>query len=364
VKITRTIALIAFSTLVLAGCSSSTEPSASPTPSASETEEPKVYVSAPLTGMTYEEGAPETATFNLPSVSCKIDNVLAARPQFNLNKADLVFVQMVEGGVTRLVGVWHSTPVQQVGPVRSVRPMDADTIAPLGGIFCFSGGQLPFVQATTEVAGYMASETSEQGAGKGSFSRSSAKPAPHNVIVNMELLQSQHPDLTPPNPMFQMAAWDAKFESYQDPSTLGGLETLNFEVKYPGATSFWENDSYGNWIRTQDRAAHMDAATSEQIKATNVVVLKVNIDTSFRDGRYGYIPRTVLVDGGTAWVFHNGKRLKGTWSKASQTAPIQLLDENGVPIKLAPGNTWIELMPSSGSITIKSPEAPSPSPSP
>jgi hypothetical protein len=62
-------------------------------------------------------------------------------------------------------------------------------------------------------------------------------------------------------------------------------------------------------------------------------------------------------------VFSNGKRVKGTWTKASQTAPIQLFDAAGAQIKLAVGNTWIELMGNPAKITIKSPE-PAPSPTP
>jgi hypothetical protein len=33
-----------------------------------------------------------------------------------------------------------------------------------------------------------------------------------------------------------------------------------------------------------------------------------------------------------------------------------------MPIKLSAGNTWIELMPTNGSITIKSPKAEAPAP--
>jgi hypothetical protein len=359
IKSLSALSILSASVLVLAGCA---EPRAAPVPE-EPTPEPKVFVSAPLTGVTFEEGALGTENFAAPAVSCKIDNVFAARPQFNLNKADLVFVQQVEGGVTRLVGVWQSQPVDAVGPVRSVRPMDADTIAPIGGIFCFSGGQAPFVKAVTDLGVYMASETSEQADGKGSFSRSSAKPAPHNVIVDMALLQSQHLDKAAPGKVFDFVSFDAETETFEPASTDAGEPTTHVTIKYPGAVSYWEGDGLGNLIREQDGAVHLDAATNEQVKAKNVVVLKVKIDTSFRDGRYGFIPRTVLIDSGVAWVFVDGKRVKGTWSKTTQTGSIALMDEQGAPIKLAPGNTWIELMPTNGSITIKSPKPATPAPS-
>jgi hypothetical protein len=356
IKPLKTLALLSVSALVLAGC-------AEPRPDAIETPTPeaKVFVTAPLTGLTVEEGTAGSETFSAPSVACKIDNVEAARPQFNLNKADIVFVEMVEFGLTRLVAVWQSQPVDQAGPVRSVRPMDADITAPLAGIFCFSGGQLPFVNAVKDTGQYMASETSEQEDGKGSFSRLSSRGAPHNVMVDVALLQSQHADLKAPKPMLPMVAFDPATESYEVASTETGEETISFRIKYPQAESGWKAEgSY--FVRSQDGDQHIDAASDEIIRATNVVVMQTKTDNSFKDPKYGPIPRTVMIDSGMAWVFSNGKRVKGTWTKASQTAPIQLFDAAGAPIKLAVGNTWIELMAEPSKITIKSPEVATPAP--
>jgi hypothetical protein len=161
--------------------------------------------------------------------------------------------------------------------------------------------------------------------------------------------------------MLPMVAFDPATESYEAASTEAGEETISFVVKYPQAESGWKTEgSY--FVRSQDGDQHIDAASDEIIRATNVVVLKTETDNSFRDPKYGPIPRTIMIDSGTAWVFSNGKRIKGTWTKASQTAPIQLFDAAGAPIKLAIGNTWIELMADPSKITIKSPEAPTPSP--
>jgi hypothetical protein len=356
IKPLKTLALLSVSALVLAGC-------AEPRPDAIETPTPeaKVFVTAPLTGLTVEQGAAGSETFSAPSVACKIDNVEAARPQFNLNKADIVFVEMVEFGLTRLVAVWQSQPVDQAGPVRSVRPMDADITAPLAGIFCFSGGQLPFVNAVKDTGQYMASETSEQADNLGSFSRLSSRGAPHNVMVDVALLQSQHTDLKAPKPMLPMVAFDPVTESYEVASTEAGEETISFRIKYPQAESGWKAEgSY--FVRSQDGDQHIDEATGEILRATNVVVMQTKTDNSFKDPKYGPIPRTVMIDSGIAWVFSNGKRVKGTWTKASQTAPIQLFDTAGAPIKLAVGNTWIELMAEPSKITIKSPKVATPAP--
>jgi hypothetical protein len=117
-------------------------------------------------------------------------------------------------------------------------------------------------------------------------------------------------------------------------------------------------------LRTQDGKPHLDGVTEEQVSAKNVVVLEVAIDTTNRSARDGVVPRTIMISGGRAWVFEDGRHVEGTWSKASQTAPIVLLDSTGAPIKLTQGNTWVELMPSTAKITItEGPELPSPTPS-
>ena len=82
-----------------------------------------------------------------PALAVKIENSVDARPQSGLNAADVVWEEVVEGGITRFVAVYHSTLPPEIGPIRSVRPMDAAIAGPLHGLFAFSGGQGPFVDA-------------------------------------------------------------------------------------------------------------------------------------------------------------------------------------------------------------------------
>ena len=342
-KITKTVSILAIAGLVLSGCS---EP---------QVEEPEaiVYPFAPLTGVAYmnESEIPDTNSF--PAVSCKVDNAPAGRPQFNLNKADIVHVQMVEGGLTRLLVTWHSQPVDKVGPVRSVRPMDADIAAAFGGIFCYSGGVDMFIALLQDTSLYLADENTQQSVKPNSFSRTPERRAPHNMVVDMGLLQSQHEDLAAPQSIFNYAAFLDETQAYEPSSASSGKATTDFTIEYPEATSYWKGDGSGNLLRDQDGKPHMDGVSEEQVSAKNVVVLEVQIDrTTYVDARYGPIPKTIMVGSGKVWVFIDGKHIEGTWSKATQTSPIELLDSTGAVIKLAPGNTWVELKPDTATMTI------------
>src|SRR5436305_153915 len=76
-----------------------------------------------------------------------IQNSIDARPQTGLTAADVVWEQVVEGGITRFVAVYHSKLPPEIGPVRSVRPMDPAIAAPLHGLLAFSGGVQTYVSA-------------------------------------------------------------------------------------------------------------------------------------------------------------------------------------------------------------------------
>src|SRR3954468_17013769 len=150
--------------------------SATPTPTP-----PPPPVVWPLTGVV--SGAAPAR----PAVAVKIENSLDARPQTGLNSADMVWEEVVEGGITRYVAVFQSVVPGEIGPVRSVRPMDPAIAAPLHGLFAFSGGQQQYVDAVA-AAGL---QVLSMDAGSGGFYRSNARRAPHNVYATPQTLLDQ-----------------------------------------------------------------------------------------------------------------------------------------------------------------------------
>lgn len=334
----RGLAAISVITL-LAGC-------ASASPSPKQSQEEKQYETAPLTGVQYELGT--NPNLALPSVACKIDNLDVARPQVNLNQTDIVFDEMVEGGLTRFVAVWHSTHPTEVGPVRSIRPMDPDIISPLGGIVCYSGGQLKFVNLMRATDVFNASETVEQN--NGTFSRAADREAPHNVIVDTAKLAANHTDLAAPGAMFAFGE--------KGSAEISGVGVTSFKVYFPSALAEW-TWSGTQWLRTQDGIKHTDAVTGEQLHATNVVVMEVEIDR-----QYGYVPKTVMLGFGKVKIFSGGRMIEGEWSKPTSTSPIEFRDSRNNILQLAPGNTWVELQPKAPEGKIKVVLAPAPSATP
>jgi len=319
-----------------AGNGSNGGPSSSPTPTIS-------YETAPLTGVQYQTGT--NSYLAGPVVMGKIDNSPEARPQLALSKADIVIDEMVEGGLTRFLAIWHSQMPAEFGPIRSVRPMDPDLATAFGGVISYSGGQKPFVNAMRATGIYNADETSE--VGKGTMERVTNRVAPHNLFVKAQNMQASHLKLGAPKPAFSFAA-DAANSS----AGFFGKDVTDVKAQFPAATALWTWNGKA-FARTQDGKIHTDALDGKQLTAQNVLVLRVAVDRSFRDPRYGFVPKTLLEGTGKGTVFSDGKAIDVTWTKTSAKNYVKLTDSSGAEIKLAPGNTWFELVPSDvGKVTV------------
>ena len=315
--------------LLLSGCSgSSATPTRTPTPAwASGYVAPAATEIAPLTGIAVAVGSSAH-----PSLAAKIDNHVAARPQVAIDRTDLVFEELVEGGITRYVAVWQSSIPDQVGPVRSIRPMDPDIIAPFGGLVSYSGGQQRFVDAmiaTGQISAIFDYDTT------GLFSRSKATAAPHNVILAASEFANRNVTVAPPAQQYAYAATLAGASAVVDGAP---ISVINTRFSNSSARSWTWNAEAPAYLRAQDGAPDL-TGDGVQLAATNVVVLRVDVTVDQS------IPKTELIASGEASISTGGKTLAATWSKSSQTAPIRLVDAHGVTIRLAPGNTWFQLVP-------------------
>jgi hypothetical protein len=132
---------------------------------------------APLTGVL----EPDAGKRNRVAIVVKIDNVDPARPQSGLDAADVVFEEMVEGKVTRLIAVFQSTDAPRIGPVRSTRTTDIDVVAALNHpLYSYSGGNANYV------AQLRASPVVDVGADTfaAPYIRSGPHPQPHNLYTS------------------------------------------------------------------------------------------------------------------------------------------------------------------------------------
>jgi len=281
-----------------------------------------------------------------PALCIKIENSVDARPQLGLDAADIVYEEIVEGGISRFMAVFQSNMPSQVEPVRSLRPMDPPLALPLGCALVFSGGQDPFVNAAKATGLTLI----YQDRGDLGFSRDSKRAAPHNVIGDIPtfIAKAQQTNLTAPLPPFLFPATGDQSSAAQDGNPVSKLSLKLSSVAQPN----WQwDEATSKWLRYEGGklAKVVGGAT---ISATNVVALSVEVrNTKYKDPAGNPVPETQVVGQGTGVLAAGGKVMTINWSKSADNQPFVFTDATGAPVTLTPGNTWIELVPTSGTIT-------------
>ncbi len=336
--------------LALAGCGPT--PSASTTPTAPKASTAKATASptptcahtSPLTGACTDP--------NAPVLIVKIDDLPEARPQFHLNQTDMVLVEPVEGGLTRLFAVYNGTLPDIIGPIRSARITDTD-LAPAFGdpLFAYSGSQaklVPYLQATR-----MQMIGAPQG-GTGYY-RLSDRQAPHNYVANVQQLLTRVSDSSTAR-LDSTAYWriDAT-------ATDSGTAITSARIDWPASQkSFiwdakgkrWGIDVYGQPLMTQiDANRH-----TERAYTTNVVIMESHLLASEFGDKFGArTPYPQTVGSGRGMVLVDGMAIPATWQRPTKFALPRWFDAQGHEIALRPGNTWWLVVTDLGTVHLQTP---------
>ncbi|HUC13437.1 MAG TPA: DUF3048 domain-containing protein, partial [Acidimicrobiales bacterium] len=281
-----------------------------------------------------------------PALAVKVENLPAARPQWGLDKADIVFEEPVEGGITRFIAVYQCQDAARIEPVRSGRFVDVQILQPLGKVlFAYSGAIQPVLDAI-DSSGSLLEDVGADRAG-GAYSRDNTRLEPHNLATSTAALYSAgatfgFPLSDPPPPYFDYGR-----------APLGGSPASAVHLWFSNldeTTWTWGIRSR-RWFRSYSDTGPAIQGDDVQISAANVVVLRVNeYPTPYIEDETGARENELTLTGsGQAYVFRAGFVLKGKWERPSLSHPATLVMPDGAKMNLSPGNTWEELLPSTAS---------------
>ena len=284
----------------------------------------------PLTGEQAPGGVPER-----PVLAVKIENYPDARPQAGLQAADIVYEEPVEGGITRFIVLYHCHDDPRVGPVRSARTLDPDVLSQFGiPILAYSGGAPHVVRAIDKADLIPLDETT----GAAAMRRDPSREAPHNLYADTRDLYELGASDAPapaPTPVF------AYSETLPSPSRK--VSTVHLPYSTTVADVYWNwSRRAGAWVRSHGQERHL-VEGGEQVSADNVVVQVVEVVVGPRGG---ITPHVELTGSGKAYVFRNGRMVVGRWERPTLGDVTRFLTKAGREIALAPGRTWVELLPS------------------
>lgn len=85
-----------------------------------------------------------------------------------------------------------------------------------------------------------------------------------------------------------------------------------------------------------------------QLGGKYVVVLTVSSRVIDAEGRLAL----GQVGSGKALVLSGGRAIEGRWTKSAATAPLELRDLANLPILLAPGQTWVQVVPTEAIVSL------------
>lgn len=278
-----------------------------------------------------------------------IDNEgIRVLPQGGLDKAQIIYEIIVEGGETRLMPVFWGVDPTMIGPVRSARHYFLDYALEHDAIYVHYG-QSP--QALSDIKSLKVTAINGLYIGKKAFwDITKDRNNWQDTYTSMEKLKLyaesvKYRTTTEKEPVF---------EYYQDRTEPVSEDNVaEIELKYSSAytSGFKYDENSRMYLRFRKGKPQMERVSGEQLKAENIIIQITNV--SLIDGDIKGRMEVKTVGKGKGYYITEGKKVNIKWSKASRSKPTIYTTEDGTPLKLNPGQTWIQIMPSSGKITFK-----------
>jgi hypothetical protein len=300
----------------------------------------------PLTG----QPAPGGQVPQRPALAFKVDNYPSARPQSGLDDADIVYEEVVEGGITRFVAVFQCKEAPLVGPIRSARAVDVPILDQLSKpLFVHAGGINPVIALVND--GNLINDDVFTHASI--VQHPSGRYAPYDTYASTSAAWGLNPiDTTPPAPVFT-------YSSTVPTGTPVGSLSIPFSSTNDNN---WTWSPYNSaWLLSIDGTA-ANVADGTRIGVANIVVqtVRVTLGPWLENSEGGLEVQSQLVGSGPIQVYRNGEVISGTWQRSSLSDATSLLAADGSTIALDPGKTWVELVPTYIPVTHTAPAANTP----
>jgi hypothetical protein len=292
-----------------------------------------------------------------PVLVVKLDNTPNAQPHAGLIDADVVYIEEVEYGITRLAAVFSSQVPRRIGPVRSARITDIDLFAQYGKpAFGYSGAQrkmLPYLRAASiyDVSPY----TSYTG-----YSRDTGRRIPYNLFLDGRAGINRAPKATP--------ARDMGFV-FDEQVPDGGLNATRASMAWGYASAGFDYDRKDAEYRVSlnGRPARAEEWSGGQRAATVVIQYVKQRKSPFWDKGGGNTPHAETIGTGTAMVLRDGRVWKTTWTRPNAKSGTTFTLRDGSLLPFKPGQLWVVLLDKKRSAAITpltKPKAAKPRPKP
>ena len=239
-----------------------------------------------------------------------LENTPDALPQFGIENADVVYEAMVEGSITRLMGIFENyQDVDRIGTVRSCRPYYVYFAREFNAYYAHYGQVIyavPVLQlpTTADIAGLPYGEDGQNytlNDGSAAFYRIDDRSAPHNVATDYSRIQS----------VVQSSGWSTDYASGY---------SGHYQFAQDGQEVNLDNGQIAKVVIPgfEFGSAQVDGTTGNQLAYKNIIIQEC--PSTMFDEKYLWTDPTGNGQGGSGWYITNGRAEKITWQKENWSA--------------------------------------------
>ena len=266
----------------------------------------------------------------------------AARPLFGLSQADLVIeMPVITGSITRMIAFFVCNQPEEIGSLRSARHDFISLAQGMDAILVHWGGS-HFALDKLNI-GIMDNIDALKNP-YNAFYREDSKPQPHNGFTSFDRLFNSAQNLN-----YRLTNMFEGYSFIKDNKQQTENKVLKINYSRPYYVSYQYDSETNSYLRYRDNLREIDAENDQQIKAKNIVVMRV-----FSKQIEGLDYNDLDLEGsGICQVYQNGIVIDCTWQK-SEIKPyskLKFLDENDKEIPFVQGQTWIEIVEPNQEVT-------------
>ena len=270
-----------------------------------------------------------------------------ALPQAGLADAYIIYEEMVEGGVSRMMALFKDKDISKVGSVRSARVQYLPYVFENDAIYVHAGG-------SPESMKRMKDEKIEEIDVDGQYGQRDMELAKkraweHTLFTNSKLLTKGLTDknirtTTKEKSLLKYSEKELDLSKYKTGSA------KKVSIKYSNyRTSIYEYDEDKlNYLRFMNKKKNTDLITGEQYTAKNIIVYGVHY-TSYTYKSKTQYQRPENIGTGEGYYITDGVSLPITWEKKDEKSKtIYKIKETGEELVVNDGNTYIQIYPTNG----------------
>lgn len=273
-----------------------------------------------------------------------------ALPQAGLDKAYIVYEIMVEGGITRMMALFKDVNVDKIGSVRSARIQYLDYVYENDAIYAHAGGAQ---DALSRIASEGINDIDVDG--QYGFRDTSLNRAwEHKLFTSTNLLNDGVSNrgfrtTTDNHSLLNYNAEEIDLSTYEGNSTANNISIVYSDYRTSNYTYDSENKVY---LRSMNNTSNVDLVTGQQYTVKNIIVYSVKY-TGYCDHDYCAYQKIDNVGTGEGYYISNGYSIPITWTKNSKNEKtIYKVKATGEELIVNDGNTYIQIYPTNGSLTI------------